>query len=489
MSKKAEDRLIDATLKKIAAGMPSGKSDTKSAGVTKDTKKAVAPEPRPHDLPGDPDCPICKGLGYYRLDVPLSHPDFGKMQICTCRQGQVSQQIHRRLFALSNLDSLSHLTFENFQPRGHIGLRPAQADSLELAYNQARQFSQSLKGWLLLQGGYGCGKTHLAAAVANFAVEMGVPTLFLTVPDLLDTLRFAYDDPESTFEERFDEIRNAPLLVMDDFGTQNATEWSREKLFQILNYRYINQLPLVVTTNLMLEEIDDRIRSRLEDPQLVTRVHMRTPDYRQPANDIGHDEFSSLALLHNLTFATFDQRKGESLPVEHVESLRKAFDAAREFAERPRGWLVLTGPYGCGKTHLAAAIANYRADLGYLPMFVSIPDLLDHLRATFSPSSHVTLDHRFEEIRTAPLLILDDLGTQSMTPWGREKLYQLFNYRYIAELPTVITTPEFKDEMDARLLSRMQDARLCKIIAITAPSYRGVTRKVSQAGGKRRGAR
>ena len=106
---------------------------------------------------------------------------------------------------------------------------------------------------------------------------------------------------------------------------------------------------------------------------------------------------------------------------------------------------MLTGPYGCGKTHLAAAIANYRVDLGHLPMFVSVPDLLDHLRSTFGPSSHVTLDHRFEEIRLPPLVILDDLGTQSMSPWGREKLYQLFNYRYLAELPTVITTPEFKE--------------------------------------------
>ena len=80
-----------------------------------------------------------------------------------------------------------------------------------MAYNQARQFAQTLKGWLLLQGGFGCGKTHLAAAIANFTVGMGVPTLFLTVPDLLDTLRFAYDDPEATFEQRFDEISRGPV--------------------------------------------------------------------------------------------------------------------------------------------------------------------------------------------------------------------------------------------------------------------------------------
>ncbi len=408
----------------------------------------------------------------------MGHPEFGKLQVCICRQGEIDRRHHQRLFALSNLDELRHLTFENFNMRGRVGLRAAQADSLELAFNQAQIFARTHKGWLLLAGGYGCGKTHLAAAIANFAVDLGVPTLFITVPDLLDTLRFAYDDPEATFEQRFEEIRGAPLLIMDDFGTQNATEWAQEKLFQILNYRYINRLPLVVTTNLMLEEIEARIRSRLEDPEMVTRVIIAAPDYRRPAHDtLGHSELSaSMDFLHTLTFAAFSLRENENLHVDHLKSLKKAFDETRAFAEQPDGWLVLTGPYGCGKTHLAAAIANFRADLGYQPMFVVVPDLLDHLRATFGPRSTVSLDRRFEEVRKAPLLILDDLGTQNMTPWVREKLYQLFNYRYNAELPTVITTPELKDEMDARILSRMQDARLCTICAITAPSFRGTPR-------------
>ncbi|MEJ2599654.1 MAG: ATP-binding protein, partial [Anaerolineales bacterium] len=120
------------------------------------------------------------------------------------------------------------------------------------------------------------------------------------------------------------------------------------------------------------------------------------------------------------------------------------------------------------------AIANYRADLGNPPLFVVVPDLLDHLRATFTPTSNISLDRRFEEVRTTSLLILDDLGTQSMTPWVREKLYQLFNYRYNAELPTVVTTADALDEMDPRLRSRMLDRRICKIYPINGvPVYRG----------------
>src|SRR3972149_550832 len=99
----SENSKIDATLKKIAAGMPSGKNnptDAKEAKGTKGAKKkrrVATPAQgvfRSHDLPGDPNCPICQGVGYYRLEVPVEHPDFGKLQICTCRQGEVSQHIH-----------------------------------------------------------------------------------------------------------------------------------------------------------------------------------------------------------------------------------------------------------------------------------------------------------------------------------------------------------------------------------------------------------
>ena len=257
-------------------------------------------------------------MGYLRADVPVGHPNFGRLEICVCRQRDVSQQVREHLYSLSHLDELKELTFESFRPRGQIGIGEKQANSLEMAFNQANHYARNLNGWLLLQGGYGCGKTHLAAAIANFAVEMGVPTLFLTVPDLLDMLRFSYDSEDTTFESRFNEIRNASLLILDDFGTQNATGWAQEKLFQVINYRYINKLALVITTNLSLDDIDARFRSRLSDRELVTDVRINAPDYRRPLDDTGHPELSSLTLMGSKTFGSFEDRIVEGLPPDGV---------------------------------------------------------------------------------------------------------------------------------------------------------------------------
>ncbi len=180
-----------------------------------------------------------------------------------------------------------------------------------------------------------------------------------------------------------------------------------------------------------------------------------------------------------MTFGTFKVRD-PGWDAETQANLRNAFQLARAFAEMPEGWLVFLGRYGCGKTHLAAAIANHCRAQGKDVFFVVVPDLLDYLRATFAPDSHVTFDTLFETVRTAPLLILDDLGTQSSTPWAQEKLYQLVNYRYNATLPTVFTTSHALEDLDGRLASRMIDQRLSKVFHIIAPDYRGGRPEVSK---------
>ena len=141
--------------------------------------------------------------------------------------------------------------------------------------------------------------------------------------------------------------------------------------------------------------------------------------------------------------------------------------------EEPQGWLVFTGPSGAGKTHLAAAVANRVMELGRPVFFVFVPDLLDHLRSTYTPTSEITYDQLFEQVRTAPLLVLDDLGGHSSTPWAQEKLYQVLNYRHLSQLPTVITIGVQPESLDERWQTRIWNPQLAASYALGAGRGRG----------------
>jgi DNA replication protein DnaC len=458
---------------------------------------------------GDPNCQYCGGIGYIRLDVPVDHEKFGKLEPCICRAKDVAEGARSRLFALSNLDRLSHLGFDNFNPNGNEKAKfmtLQETEILHRAVEACEEFSRSQKGWLLLEGGYGCGKTHLAAAIANGAVNKGIPTLFITVPDLLDSLRFAYADPETTFEQRFDEIRNADLLILDDFGTQNATGWAQEKLFQIVNYRYTNKLPTVITTNLMLDEIEGRIRSRLQDDEFVKHIRITAPDYRRP-EETSNPGISMLSWpeIKEMTFETFEPRDNElgkeivttttvekengyrnksrervitrkTVTQSDLKTLHAAFNSAINFAKEPRGWLVFLGESYCGKTHLAAAIGHDRIIFGGQALLVDVSSLLDYLRQTFSKDSDVSFSRRIHEIRTTPLLILDDIKeSQTSSRWAEDKLYSVLNYRFNSHLPTVLTSslqPENFAVSYPSLWNKLLDSTKSKIHVIDMPPYR-----------------
>src|ERR1044071_5815909 len=127
------------------------KIDTTLKKIVENTSKANTQISSNTSL-GDPNCPYCGGQGYLRADVPVGHPNFGKLEVCVCRQRDVSDQVRERLYSLSRLDELKGLTFDTFQPRGQQGLGEKQATSLEWAFNQAHQYARNLNGWLLLQG-------------------------------------------------------------------------------------------------------------------------------------------------------------------------------------------------------------------------------------------------------------------------------------------------------------------------------------------------
>ncbi|MEO1646315.1 MAG: ATP-binding protein, partial [Chloroflexota bacterium] len=324
--------------------------------------------------------------------------------------------------------------------------------------------------WLVLEGTYGCGKTHLAAAVGNARLERGDWVLFITAPDLLDHLRGSYSpSSEMTYNETFERLRDTELLIIDDLGVENPSEWAQEKLFQLLDYRYSHRKHTIITTNRDLDTLDPRIRSRLLDTQIILRRIITAPDYRSAQANTSDQLLSRLSMYQEMTFDEFDVEN--NLTKDESQRLMRAARSAFEYAQAPLGWLLFTGSFGSGKTHLAASIANFRRAQGDEVVLLTAPDLLDYLRTSFSKDSSTTLDRLLDQLRNTSLLVLDDLGVEAPKQWAQEKLFQLLDYRYVGRLPTIITTAKNIDEINPRLVSRLLDQRVCRTVDIKVPSY------------------
>jgi len=436
-----------------------------SRANTDTSSKDNVPSPSMEEDTGEI-CPVCKGAGFVHPALDSGQVDFSRVVPCRCSKGELRKKKTEYLEKYSNLGSLSQLTFDNLSPKGKAANAISQEHFAQV-YQAAKGFADNPQGWLLLLGPSGCGKTHLACAIANHRLSLGEPVFYIGTADLLDHLRSAFSSTiDTTYEELFEQVKNVPLLILDDLTLGSATAWAKEKLEQLLHHRFNTRLATVITSDVTLERMDERLRGHLTDNEFCQVWAVEQKSLLESPGGL------ELELLRNMTFDNFDHKRLE-LPLEQRENLRVAFSNAVDFARSPEGWLIFQGINGCGKTHLAAAIANYRLAHGKPVFFVVVPDLLDHLRSTFSPDSKISYDEFSEKLKEVPLLILDDFGEQSATPWAQEKLYQLINYRYNARLPMVVTTCLSLEEIETRISSRMVDPKLSVVFNITAPDYRG----------------
>jgi hypothetical protein len=126
--------------------------------------------------------------------------------------------------------------------------------------------------------------THLAVAVMTELIKRKrVPSLFVTVPELLDNLRGAYNDPGRDIDEWMDAVKNADLLVLDDLGAEKPNPWVRERLFVIVNHRYRESLPTIFTSNIgpkdLAEQLGERTASRIIE--MCDWIALEGEDYRE----------------------------------------------------------------------------------------------------------------------------------------------------------------------------------------------------------------
>ena len=429
---------------------------------------AVIPETAPEvEL-----CARCNGSGWVTKRVHFGHPEFGQAIPCQCQGTQDASTRVAALRRYSNLGALSRVSLATTRLEGPLS-DGASNRLFSEAVPVAAAFAEIPEGWLVISGPSGSGKTHLAVAVANRCIERHQTTFFIVAADLLDHLRatFAPDSPV-TYDDLFEQVRNVPLLVLDDLGAQSASPWAQEKLFQVINHRYNNALPTVITVRGPVQRLDETLRTRFEGGNGFSKVLQLGHFNNRLDLSIGEVPAKMLA---RMTFENFDLRGGKGAGPKDRETLDGAMRAARSFGAAPEGWLLLTGPRGSGKTHLAVSIAGLSLQQGSQVFFAFVPTLLDHLRATFSPDSPIAYDELFDQLNTVPLLVLDDLGSESSTPWAEEKLYQIVVHRHEARLPTVITTASEIDDLEKskpRIAARLVDINVVDWEPITAPNYR-----------------
>ena len=160
----------------------------------------------------------------------------------------------QKLFEISSLpERFNTRTFATFEQDKY------NRHAFETAYHYAENFKDTQDG-LIFRGSVGTGKTHLAAAIAIHLLNTQIPVVFGTATKLLGRIRQTYSEYSVTTErDIINSLATVDLLVVDDLGKENPTAWVQQTLYEVINTRYENNKPLIVTTNTKMKALADRM--------------------------------------------------------------------------------------------------------------------------------------------------------------------------------------------------------------------------------------
>ncbi|MFZ5645124.1 MAG: ATP-binding protein [Bacillota bacterium] len=221
-------------------------------------------------MPEQP-CPKCDGRGVYIKDnnTACVCACAGKARIKSlANSSHMTEALRKKCFQNFSLNYYSRSQKDPYNETTHYDLAMRALEACKAFIRDYLNGNNPMG--LYIHGQVGSGKTHLACGIANELIKMGVEVLFVVVPDYLDEIKYSWDEGSSSREkEILDRAREVSVLVMDDLGAHSYSDWTKNKIYTILNHRINNNLPTIITSNLEYLEIgsylDNRISSRITE--------------------------------------------------------------------------------------------------------------------------------------------------------------------------------------------------------------------------------
>lgn len=197
---------------------------------------------------------------------------------CTAPECQVKRHKAQLIRRTASKTDLMHVgvpaflldcTIENFKPRKNLKtgkMKNWQKDAFGLALDP--------QGTILFTGDPGTGKSHLAVGILREVMAKGVQVYFKRSAELLIDLQATFHREEGdTSEMLLEQYLHYGFLILDDLGTEKPTDYAVMILGEIVNSRYSDNKPTIITSNLGLQEINDRL-----DPRIASRI--TRPEWR-----------------------------------------------------------------------------------------------------------------------------------------------------------------------------------------------------------------